>query len=149
MASRGRGRRSRPRGPSQALPIFDQQAFAKDVGVEAAAIAQASAAGSQGGTSNLQRFKSHHPPTFTGGGDPMMADHWFRHIEKVLEAMDITSDAVNIRLAAFQLEGESQVWWDWVKTSKDLEAMTWAEFHGLFMSKYFPATARHARPKSS
>ena len=21
--------------------------------------------------------------------------------------------------------------------------MTWAEFHGLFMSKYFPATARH------
>ena len=23
--------------------------------------------------------------------------------------------------------------------------MTWAEFHGLFMSKYFPATARHAK----
>ena len=22
--------------------------------------------------------------------------------------------------------------------------MTWAEFHGLFMSKYFPATDRHA-----
>ena len=25
--------------------------------------------------------------------------------------------------------------------------MTWAEFHGLFMSKYFPATARHAKAK--
>ena len=37
------------------------------------------------------------------------------------------------------------MWWDWVKTSRDLEAMTWAEFHGLFMSKYFPATARHAK----
>ena len=35
------------------------------------------------------------------------------------------------------------------KTSRDLEAMTWAEFHGLFMSKYFSASARHARPKSS
>ena len=58
--------------------------------------------------------------------------------------MDITSDAAKIRLATFQLEGESQVWGDWVEVSRDLEAMTWAEFHGLFMSKYFPATARHA-----
>ena len=23
--------------------------------------------------------------------------------------------------------------------------MTWAEFHGLFMRKYFPVTARHAK----
>ena len=145
MASRGRGRRGRPQGASQAPPVFDQQAFVEAVGVAAAAIAQASAAGSQGGPSNLQRFKSHHPPTFTGGGDSMVAGHWFWHIENVLEAMDITSDAAKIRLAAFQLEGESQVWWDWVKTSKDLEAMTWAEFYGLFMSKYFPATARHAK----
>ena len=112
MASRGRGRRGRPRGVSQALAIFDQQAFAEAVRVAAAAIAQASAAGSQGGTSNLHRFKSHHPLTFIGGGDPMVADHWFRQIEKVLEAMDITSDAAKIRLATFQLEGESQVWWD-------------------------------------
>ena len=59
--------------------------------------------------------------------------------------MDITSDAAKIRLAAFHLEGESQVWWDWVKTFRDLEAMTWAEFNGLFMSKSFPATARHAK----
>ena len=75
----------------------------------------------------------------------MVAANWFRKIENVLEAMDITSDATKIRLAVFQLEGESQVWWDWVKTSRDLEAMTWAEFHGLLMRKYFPATARHAK----
>ena len=42
----------------------------------------------------------------------MVADHWFRQIEKVLEAMDIISDAAKIKLAAFHLEGESQVWWD-------------------------------------
>ena len=59
--------------------------------------------------------------------------------------MEITSDAMKIRLAAFQLEGESQVWWDWAKTSRDVEAMTWEEFHGLFMSKYFLATTRHAK----
>ena len=75
----------------------------------------------------------------------MVADHWFRQIENVLEAKDITSDAAKIRLVAFQLEGESQVGWDWVMTSRDLEAMTWAEFHGLLMSKYFSATARHAK----
>ena len=59
--------------------------------------------------------------------------------------MDITSDAAKIKRVAFQLEGESQLWGDWVEISRDLEAMTWAEFHGLFMSKYFPATARYAK----
>ena len=47
------------------------------VGAAAAAIAQASVAGGQGGLSNLKRFKTHHPLTFIGGGDPMVADHWF------------------------------------------------------------------------
>ena len=98
-------------------------------------IAQASVAEGQGGSNNPQRFKAHHPPTFTEGGDPMVAEHWFRKIEKILEAMEIISDAIKISLTAFQLEGESQVWWDWVKTSRYLEAMTWAEFHELFMSK--------------
>ena len=30
-----------------------------------------------------------------------MTDHWFMQIEKVLKAMDITSDTTRIRLAAF------------------------------------------------
>ena len=113
MASRGRGRRGHPRGTGQAPPtfdqprVFDQQAFAEAVGVAEAAIAQASIEGSQGGHSNLQRFRVHHPPTFTGGGDPMMEDHWVIQIEKVLEVMEITSYTTRIRLAAFQLESEA------------------------------------------
>ena len=67
----------------------------------------------------------------------MVADHWFMQVEKVLEAMEITSDTTNIRLATFQLEGKAQLWWNWVKTSGDLEAMTWTGFYELFMSKYF------------
>ena len=63
----------------------------------------------------------------------------------MLEAMEIASDTTRIRLAAFQLEGEAQVWWNWAKTSRDLEAMTWAEFNDLFMGKYFSDTARHAK----
>ena len=88
---------------------------------------------------------AHHPPTFIGGGDPMVADHWFMQIKKVLEAMEITSDATRIGLAAFQLEGEAQVWWKWVRTSRDLEAMTWTEFQEMFMGKYFPDSKRHAK----
>ena len=75
----------------------------------------------------------------------MVADHWFMQIENVLEAMEITSDTTKIRLAAFQLEGEARVWWRWARTSRDLEVMTWAEFQELFMGKYFPETARHAK----
>ena len=112
MASRGRGRRGCLRGASQAPPVFDQQAFTEAVGIAAATIAQASAAGSQGGPSNLQRFRAHHPPIFTRGGGPMVADHWFMEVEKVLEAMEITSDMTRIRLATFQLESEAQVWWN-------------------------------------
>ena len=75
----------------------------------------------------------------------MIADHWFRQVDKILEAMEIISDATKIKLATFQREGESQVWWDWIKALRDLEEMTWEEFHELFMGKFFLASARHAK----
>ena len=73
----------------------------------ATTIGQASAIRSQGGSSNLQRFKAHHPPFFNGGGDPIVVDHSFWQVDKILEDMDSTSDATRIRLATFQLKGES------------------------------------------
>ena len=50
---------------------------------------------------------AHHPPSFRGGEDPMVADHWFLQVERVLEAIEITSDATRIRQATFKLKGES------------------------------------------
>ena len=97
--------------------------------------------------SNLQRFRAHHPPTFRGGGDPLVADHWFPQIERVLEAMEITSTTTQIRLAAFQLTGESLIWWDSVKTSRNVEAMTLVDFRELFMSKFFPVSTRHVKAR--
>ena len=54
----------------------------KDTGVAVAIIAQASAMAAtiarisatvgQGGTSNLQGFQAHHPPTYMEGGDSMV-----------------------------------------------------------------------------
>ena len=46
------------------------------MGAAFTSIAQVSAAGGQGGSNKLQRFKAHHPLTFMGGRDPMVADHW-------------------------------------------------------------------------
>ena len=52
MASRGRGRRGRPRGTGQASPafdqppVFDQHAFVEAAGIAVVAIAQASVGGS-------------------------------------------------------------------------------------------------------
>ena len=59
--------------------------------------------------------------------------------------MEITFDATRIRLAIFQLQGKSQVWWYWVKALRNLKAMTWEEFHELFIGKYFSAPAQHAK----
>ena len=145
MASRGRGRRGHPRGDGRPPPVFYQQDFIETMGASIATAAQANAARGQEGASNLQRFKAHHPPTFRREGDQMAADHWFRQIERILRAMEITSDTTRITLASFQLEGESQIWWDWVKTSRDFETMTWADFRRLFMGKYFPASSIHAK----
>ena len=62
--------------------------------VVAATIAQAGAIGNQGGgggggggggrgwSSNLQRLEANDPPTFKGGGDPMVAGHCFRLVGK-------------------------------------------------------------------
>ena len=111
MASRGRGRRGIGQSNNPRPPAFDQQAFIEAIGdatdtiaqatAVVATITQASATGSQGGSSNLQRFKAHHPPTFRGGGDLMVANHWFHKVRKIMEAMEITSDATKIKLASF------------------------------------------------
>ena len=66
MESRGRGHRGLPRGASQALPIFYQEAFIEAMGAAIATATQADAARGQGGASNLHRFKAHHLLTVTG-----------------------------------------------------------------------------------
>ena len=96
--------------------MFDQQAFIEAVGITAATITQAGITGRQEGPSNLQKVRANHPPTFTRGGYPMVADHWFIQIEKVSEVMEITSDTTRIRLAVFQLESEAKIWWKRART---------------------------------
>ena len=85
--SRKRERRGGGQGNNRMPPAFDQQASMEAIGTVTATIAQASTTVGQGGSSNLQRFIAHHPPTFIRRGDPRVANHWFRQIEKILEAI--------------------------------------------------------------
>ena len=101
MVGRGRGCRDGGQGDNQLPPAFDQQVFMEAISVEIATIAHASATTGKGGLSNLQRFKTHHPLTFKGGGDSMIADHWFRQVNRILEAIKVTYDATQIRLVTF------------------------------------------------
>ena len=34
-----------------------------------------------------------------------------------------------------------------MKTSRNVEVMTWVDFRDLFMSKFFPASARHVKAR--
>ena len=79
----------------------------------------------------------------------MVANHGFRQVEKVLEVMDITSDAAKIKLVAFQIEGESKVWWGWIKTSRDLEAMIGQSSMSSSWASTFQPLLDIQRPRSS
>ena len=72
MANRGRGSRGGGWGNNRTPSVFDQQAFIEAIGAATAIPAQACAMVSRGESSNLQRFKANHPPTFGGGGDSMV-----------------------------------------------------------------------------
>ena len=148
MASRGRGRRGRPRAANQAPPMFDQRDFVEAKGLQLLPLHRLVQllAWEVRVTS---RFKAHHPPKCSGGRDPMVANHGFRQVENVLEAMDITSDAAKIRLVAFQLEGESQLWWDWIKTLRDLEAMIGQSSMSSSWASTFRPLLDIQRPRSS
>ena len=79
MASRRRGRRGCPRGTGQAPLAFNQQAFAEAVGIAVAAIAQACAIVSQGGSNDLQRLGAHRPPMVRGGVDSRVRTTIYDH----------------------------------------------------------------------
>ena len=61
--------------------------------VAAAAIAQASTVGCQGGPSDLQRFIAHHPPTCMGGGDSVVRIPLAIKVNNVQSIRDLDASA--------------------------------------------------------
>ena len=103
----------------------------------------------------VREFRKLNPPMFDGvSSDPLVADHWLSEIRKLFDVLDVTEDAVRVKLVACQLSGEANEWWKSVLATRkasrvlartagnvnepDLENMTWAEFEAIFEDQYFP-----------
>jgi len=59
--------------------------------------------------------------------------------------LSITEDRVRIALAAYQFTGEAYQWWLSIEETRDLAVMTWKEFRGIFLKKFFPLAVRQAK----
>ncbi|XP_028058454.1 uncharacterized protein LOC114262299 [Camellia sinensis] len=93
----------------------------------------------------FSEFRKQRPPIFIGEPDPKIAENWIRQIEKIFNTMGITEHIDRIDLAVYQLEGEADHWWALIRESRDITAMTWAQFKELFLRKYFPNTVKQER----
>ncbi|GFY91106.1 hypothetical protein Acr_07g0013020 [Actinidia rufa] len=60
----------------------------------------------------VREFRKLNPPMFDGvSSDPLVANHWLSKIRKLFDVLDVTEDAVRVKLVACQLSGEANEWW--------------------------------------
>ncbi|XP_060965577.1 uncharacterized protein LOC133034500 [Cannabis sativa] len=91
-----------------------------------------------------ERFRKQHPPNFEGGSDPMEAEEWLRTVEGIVEYMRL-GNGDSVACAASLLKKDARIWWDVIKQTRDVAAMTWADFVQVFNKKYYSEAIRSAR----
>ncbi|XP_060974744.1 uncharacterized protein LOC133039805 [Cannabis sativa] len=91
-----------------------------------------------------ERFRKQHPPNFEGGSNPMEAEEWLRTMEGIVEYMWL-SNGDSVACAASLLKEDARIWWDIIKQTRDVAAMTWADFVQVFNKKYYSEAIRSAR----
>ena len=57
-------------------------------------------------------------------------------VEKIFEFVQI-EDEEKVKCDVYMLRKDARIWWEVVKKSRDVAAMTWAEFLREFNSKYY------------
>ncbi|XP_028069881.1 uncharacterized protein LOC114272392 [Camellia sinensis] len=90
----------------------------------------------------IAKFEKLRPHKFLGGPNPHEAEAWLRQIKKLLDTSDIRNEQDRVTMAAFQMEGEADHWWEMIKSTRQVETLTWRQFEDLFMEKYFPNSLR-------
>ncbi|KAM6551622.1 hypothetical protein CsatB_001430 [Cannabis sativa] len=91
-----------------------------------------------------ERFRKQHPPNFEGGSDPMEAEEWLRTVEGIVEYMRL-GNGDSVVCAASLLKKDARIWWDVIKQTRDVAAMTWSDFVQVFNNKYYSEAIRSAR----
>ncbi|XP_028112032.1 uncharacterized protein LOC114310284 [Camellia sinensis] len=90
----------------------------------------------------ITKFEKLRPHKFLGGSNPHEAKAWLRQIKKFLDTSDIRNEQDRVTMAVFQMEGEVDHWWEMIKSTRQVETLTWRQFEDLFMEKYFPNSLR-------
>ncbi|MQL87964.1 hypothetical protein Taro_020516 [Colocasia esculenta] len=89
----------------------------------------------------VEKFLRLQPPTYSGGPNPDIAEHWVHEIERVFATMRC-STANKVVLAAYQLRGFALEWWrlkmQTTFAGRTEEAITWSEFLDVFNDTLFP-----------
>ncbi|MQL68292.1 hypothetical protein Taro_000576 [Colocasia esculenta] len=79
----------------------------------------------------VEKFLRLQPPTYLGGPNPDIAEHWVHEIERVFATMRCPA-ADKVVLAAYQLRGFALEWWrlkmQTTFAGRTEEAITWSEF---------------------
>ena len=59
------------------------------------------------------------------------ADRWIRRMKKVFDGIGVAED-IRVGLAIYLFDREVDHWWESVKRSRDINALTWGEFEHIF-----------------
>ena len=79
------------------------------------------------------------PPSFEGSTNPLDVEESLSTIETILDFMEL-NDEEKIICVAYVLKKEARYWWEVVKTRRNIQEMTWADFVYEFNKKFFNPT---------
>ena len=84
------------------------------------------------------------PPRFEGSTNPLDAKEWLNTMETILDVMELKDDE-KIICTAYVLRKETHYWWEAVKTRRNVQEMSWADFVYQFNKKFFNPSALSAQ----
>ncbi|XP_024200571.1 uncharacterized protein LOC112203900 [Rosa chinensis] len=79
---------------------------------------------------------------FEALGEACEAETWLKQIQKIMEIIRI-AEQYRVSLAAHQLVGEADNWWDTVHNLRIVIDLTRAEFEQLFLVQFFPPALKY------
>ncbi|MQM11345.1 hypothetical protein Taro_044252, partial [Colocasia esculenta] len=88
------------------------------------------------------------PPTYLGGPNPDIAEHWVHEIERVFTTMRCPATD-KVVLAAYQLRGFALEWWrlkmQTTFAGRTEEAIAWSEFLDVFNDTFIPIQVQQVK----
>jgi len=89
------------------------------------------------GNPAFREYNRHHPPEFSGEGEPQEAKRWIKQMEKILRMAEC-SEEDKVIFATNQFRGAAEDWWESAQRrmiANDME-MNWENFKQVMLEKY-------------